>query len=91
MLTSRGAYYSASTMLTIFGGRMDDLRPFLTEERLPDGWESRIRHRMGLSMLEFNLTVLPVELGIPEEVDGSFEAAGRERYPQSTAEGKKKA
>lgn len=82
---------NASTMLTIFGGRMDDLRPFLTEERLPDGWESRIRHRMGLSMLEFNLTVLPVELGISEEVNGSFEAAGRERYIQSVAEGKKKA
>ena len=78
-------------MLTIFGGRMDDLRPFLTEERLPDGWESRIRHRMGLSMLEFNLTVLPVELGISEEVNGSFEAAGRERYIQSVAEGTKKA
>ncbi len=78
-------------MLTIFGGRMDDLRPFLTEERLPDGWEPRIRHRMGLTIFEFNTTVLPVELGISEEVNGSFEAAGRERYSQSTAEGKKKA
>ena len=78
-------------MLTIFGGRMDDLRPFLTEERLPEGWESRIRHRMGLTIFEFNTTVLPVELGIPEEVDGSFEAAGRDRYTQTVAQGKKKA
>ena len=31
-------------------------------------------------MLEFNTTVLPVELGIREEVDGSIEAAGRARY-----------
>ena len=59
---------------------MDDLRPFLTEERIPDGWEPRVRHRMGLTMLEFNNTVLPVELGIREEVDGSIAAAGRERY-----------
>ena len=78
-------------MLTIFGGRVDDLRPFLTEERLPEGWESRIRHRMGLTIFEFNTTVLPVELGISEEADGSLQAAGRDRYPQSTAEDKKKA
>ena len=56
------------------------MRPFLTEERIPDGWEPRIRHRMGLTMAEFNMTVLPVELGIKEEVDGSIAAAGRERY-----------
>ncbi|PIL29009.1 hypothetical protein GSI_09056 [Ganoderma sinense ZZ0214-1] len=82
---------NASTMLTIFGGRMDDLRPFLTEERLPDGWESRIRHRMGLTIFEFNTTVLPVELGIRAEVDGAIEAAGRDRYSQTVAQGKKKA
>ncbi|EJF56466.1 chloroperoxidase-like protein [Dichomitus squalens LYAD-421 SS1] len=82
---------NASTLLTIFGGRIEDLRPFLREERLPDGWEPRVRHRMGLTMLEFNLTVTPVELGIKEEVDGELQAAGRERYSQSVAEGKKKA
>ena len=59
---------------------MDDLRPFLTEERIPDGWEPRVRHRMGITILEFNNTVLPIELGIREEVDGSIAAAGRERY-----------
>ena len=67
-------------MLTIFGGRVKDLRPFLTEERLPDGWEPRIRHRMGLTSLEFNGTVLKVELGIKEEVDSSLQTAGQERY-----------
>ena len=77
--------YSSSTLLTIFGGRIDDLRPFLTEERIPDGWEPRIRHRMGLTIAEFNMTVLPVELGIKEEVDGAIGAAGRARYQSDAA------
>ncbi|KAH9854618.1 Cloroperoxidase [Lenzites betulinus] len=71
---------NGSTMLTIFGGRVDDLRPILLEERIPDGWEPRVRHRLGLSMCEFNTTVLPVELGIKEEVDGSLATAGSARY-----------
>ncbi|KAI9056394.1 Cloroperoxidase [Trametes sanguinea] len=72
---------NGANLLTIFGGRIQDLRPFLLEERLPDGWEPRVRHRMGLTMLEFNATVaLPVELSIKEEVDGSIAAAGNERY-----------
>ncbi|KAI0634203.1 Cloroperoxidase [Trametes polyzona] len=79
---------NGSTLLTIFGGRVDDLRPILTEERLPEGWEPRIRHRMGLTMLEFNMTVLPVELGIKEEVDGSIAQAGSERYTSTGVDGK---
>ncbi|CDO72106.1 hypothetical protein BN946_scf184962.g49 [Trametes cinnabarina] len=71
---------NASTLLTIFGGRVQDLHPFLHEERLPDGWEPRTRRRMGLTIAEFNLTVLPVELSIQEEVDGSIARAGQERY-----------
>jgi hypothetical protein len=39
----------------------------LLEERLPEGWESRIRRQMGLTMATFNFTVLPVELGINEK------------------------
>jgi hypothetical protein len=60
---------SGSTLLTIFGGRISDLYTFLTEERLPDGWESRIRDQMGLTMTTFNRTVFRVELGIKEEVN----------------------
>ena len=67
-------------MLTVFGGRVQDLRPFLMEERLPENWEPRVRHQMGLTMLEFNNVVMKIELGIREEVDGSIEAAGRARY-----------
>jgi len=58
-------YYinSASTLLVVFGGRVNDLKIWLLEERFPDGWESRLRHRVGLTFVEFNGTVLDVEYG----------------------------
>jgi len=55
--------------LTIFGGRLRDIHTFLTEERLPEGRESRVRDQMGLTLFAFNRTVFRVELGIEEEVD----------------------
>jgi len=60
---------SGSTLLTIFGGRICDIHTFLTEERLPEGWESRVRDQMGLTLFAFNRTVFRVELGIEEEID----------------------
>lgn len=51
-------------MLTIFGGRIDDLRPMLLEERFSEGWEPRIREHFGLTMAAFNSTVFPVERGV---------------------------
>ncbi|KAH0829073.1 hypothetical protein J3R83DRAFT_2533 [Lanmaoa asiatica] len=36
---------NTSTISTIFGGRVDDLRAIFLEERLPEGWESRFRIR----------------------------------------------
>lgn len=48
------------------------MRPFLLEERIPDGWQSRILHPMGLTMAEFNMTALRVELGIHEELPSYF-------------------
>ncbi|OSC99744.1 Cloroperoxidase [Trametes coccinea BRFM310] len=72
--------FNGSTLIKVFGGRVKDLRPILSEERFPDGWEPRVRHRMGMTMLEFNCTVLPVELSIREEVDGSSIGVGQERY-----------
>ncbi|KAI0301384.1 Cloroperoxidase [Russula brevipes] len=60
---------NASTLLAVFGGRISDIYTFLTEERIPDGWESRARDQMGLTILGFNRTALRVELGIEEEVD----------------------
>ncbi|KAJ7446559.1 Chloroperoxidase [Mycena latifolia] len=58
---------NASTLLTIFGGRMSDLEPLLKEERIPEGWQPRVLSRMGLTILAFNRTVLKVENGIKEE------------------------
>lgn len=55
---------NASTMLTIFGGRVEDIRTVLLEERLADGWESRVRSRFGLTFAAFNATVLPVVKGM---------------------------
>ncbi|KAJ7282306.1 Chloroperoxidase [Mycena rebaudengoi] len=55
---------NCSTLVTIFGGRVADLEPFLREERIPDGWESCIRTRMGMTFLTLNLTVFKLERGI---------------------------
>ncbi|KAI0034800.1 Cloroperoxidase [Vararia minispora EC-137] len=60
---------NASTLLLIFGGRTRDLATFLIEERLPTGWEPRLRDRFGLTLTKFNMTVFPVEMGIKEEVE----------------------
>ncbi len=57
--------------MTIFGGRVEDLEVILKEERLPEGWESRVRNPWGLTFGAFNSTVLRVELGIDENASGS--------------------
>ena len=53
-------------MLTIFGGRIDDIRTVLLEERLPEGWESKVRTRFGLTFGAFNWTVFKVENGVKD-------------------------
>ncbi|KAI6015113.1 Chloroperoxidase [Pisolithus orientalis] len=58
---------NSASMLRIFGGRTDDLRTILLEERLPEGWESRVREPYGLTMLALNTrTTLPLEWGVDE-------------------------
>ncbi|KAG6843549.1 hypothetical protein H0H87_003322 [Tephrocybe sp. NHM501043] len=57
---------NSSTLVTAFGGHIKDLEIFLLEERLPEGWEPKIRERNGLTILSFNKTVLTVERGIDE-------------------------
>ncbi|KAF5392876.1 hypothetical protein D9757_000869 [Collybiopsis confluens] len=52
---------NSSTLLRICGGRVSDLRSFLIEERIPQGWESVVRARKGLTIASFNFTVLPLE------------------------------
>lgn len=51
-------------MLTIFGGRINDLKPMFKEERFSENWQPRILDRYGLTMMKFNGTVLPVETGV---------------------------
>ncbi|KAH9903475.1 chloroperoxidase-like protein [Cubamyces lactineus] len=80
-----------SMLLTVFGGRVADLKSILGEERLPEGWEPRVRRRMGLTILEFNFTAIPVELNIKEEADGSISRAGQERHHLPKRETKKEA
>jgi hypothetical protein len=54
--------------LTAFGGRVEDLETILLEERLPEGWESRVLESYGLTVITFNLkTINAVEKGIDEE------------------------
>ncbi|KZV96010.1 putative chloroperoxidase [Exidia glandulosa HHB12029] len=57
---------NTTTLITIYGGRVDDLAVILKEERIPDGWEPRIRSRNGLTIMGMNATVLPLEFGIKE-------------------------
>ncbi|KAI6015105.1 Chloroperoxidase [Pisolithus orientalis] len=66
---------NTATLLTAFGGRVDDLRAFLLEERLPQGWEPRVRYRCGLTIFTFNQTIVPLELRIRES-DWEGEASG---------------
>lgn len=54
-------------MLVAFGGRVKDLEMWLLEERFPDGWETKIRERLGITFAQFNLTVAKVELGVSEK------------------------
>ncbi|KAG0702214.1 Chloroperoxidase [Suillus ampliporus] len=58
---------NASTLITIFGGRVDDLRSFLLEERIPDGWESRVRQPYGMTIINIHKTLLRVEFGVREK------------------------
>lgn len=58
---------SSATLLTAFGGRVSDLESFLIEERLPDGWESRIRKHYGMTFATFNATILKIEFGVNEK------------------------
>ncbi|GJJ12887.1 hypothetical protein Clacol_007133 [Clathrus columnatus] len=55
---------NAATLIVIMGGKIEVLEPFLLEERIPEGWTSANKTRLGLTMGRFNLTVLRILLGI---------------------------
>ncbi|CAI7651127.1 hypothetical protein N7533_002010 [Penicillium manginii] len=51
---------------SIFGGNVDDLRVFLTEERFPEGWEPRTREAFGHTVTKAQLISLIIEFNINE-------------------------
>jgi hypothetical protein len=55
---------SAATLLMAMGGDIDIMKPFLLEERVPEGWSSNIRSRMGLTIAGFNKASLNIFLGV---------------------------
>ncbi|KAL1707752.1 Chloroperoxidase [Schizophyllum commune] len=57
---------NTSTMVRIFGGKLDDIETMLLEERITDGWESSTKARHGLTILSFQSTVKAVAKGIDE-------------------------
>ncbi|KAH9947757.1 chloroperoxidase-like protein [Amylocystis lapponica] len=82
---------NSSTLLTIYGGSVKDLRPILLEERLPDGWQPRVLHPMGLTIIALQKTVLRVEMGIKEEVESVLNRWRWSGGSVTASEGKKAA
>ncbi|THH29028.1 heme-thiolate peroxidase [Antrodiella citrinella] len=58
--------FNSAAMLTCFGGKIKDLRPFLLEERIPDNWQPQITSRMGLTLAAVNGVLARVELGVED-------------------------
>jgi hypothetical protein len=46
--------HSCAAMEVVFGGKVEDLRPFLLEERIVDGWVPWSKKRYGITMGAFN-------------------------------------
>jgi hypothetical protein len=58
---------NSATMIEVMGPQQDVLRSFLIDEKIPAGWEPWPKSRMGITMVQFNLTVAKVEWGIKED------------------------
>jgi len=54
---------NCAALLQIFDGSVDDLRTFLNEERVPEGWSTKCRSLVGLTLAEFNNMSLRILLG----------------------------
>ncbi|KAF8523795.1 heme-thiolate peroxidase [Hysterangium stoloniferum] len=65
-LSSSGWFFGAAncaSLLQIFDGLVDDLRTFLKEERVPEGWSTKRRSLAGLTLTEFNIMSLRILFG----------------------------
>ncbi|KAF8635552.1 hypothetical protein AX15_000205 [Amanita polypyramis BW_CC] len=56
-----------SILLSVLGGRKQDIEVFLAEERIPDGWESRNRKHFGLTLTKYNVIAIPLEIQTDEK------------------------
>ena len=54
-------------LLTSFRGNTADLKTFLIEERIPDGWESGSRDYLGMTFTKLAMTFINVEARIRDE------------------------
>ena len=52
-------------------------------ERIPEGWESRVRSRWGLTFATFNFTVLPLEFRTSEKKYRAKQALQQSETTQS--------
>lgn len=59
---------SATNLLNIFGGDIQDLSHFLLEERIPDGWQPKVLDKFGITVFDFIGPALKIEFGIEAEV-----------------------
>jgi hypothetical protein len=57
------AYGNCAAMQTVFGGKVDDLRPFLLEEKLRDGWQPVNTSHFGQTLAVFNSASLKIAAG----------------------------
>lgn len=59
--------HRSALLLTIFGGRVDAITALLTEERLLEGWETKVTEQKGLTITEFSKIALQVKLAAAGE------------------------
>jgi len=57
---------NTSFLVTLFGGRVDQLQELLVNERIPDGWEPVVRERMGFTISSIAPSAFKVELGVKD-------------------------
>lgn len=53
-------------MVSHFGGKIADLKTFLLEERLTNGWEPTANDAAGFTMMKFNNAIISIEMLVNE-------------------------
>ncbi|KIM71445.1 hypothetical protein PILCRDRAFT_819327 [Piloderma croceum F 1598] len=56
------AFGNCAAIALVFGGKVEDLRPFLLEERIVDGWVPWTKKRYGITMGAFNVASTKIAL-----------------------------